>query len=128
MRNGKDFKMAVVGGSVSSGHGLKEDDHKYGPGNMHAILYKHLQDTFKPTKSEFINGGQPAQGERNVVEHTLGSRKVETGMAAIVFAADIAFTHSVQAKQSKRMANTTSLQAPSTFVCVHTSTSRKTPT
>lgn len=64
MRRGEDWKMAVIGGSVSAGHGLNEGDHKTGPQNMHAITYEYLKGEFmKSKKTEFTNGAQPAQGE-----------------------------------------------------------------
>lgn len=75
MRRGEPFTIGVIGGSVSTGHGLyTPGGEQYSPENMHSVFFDYLNSTFPapegsviktshvPGKNAFVNGAEPARG------------------------------------------------------------------
>ncbi|KAL7424571.1 hypothetical protein Q5752_000255 [Cryptotrichosporon argae] len=63
MRTGKPFTVAVIGGSVSRGHGLGAADYQDSPANMHHLVFSHLNATFPAPRGSVI--GAASDGQRN---------------------------------------------------------------
>ncbi|KAJ9106092.1 hypothetical protein QFC21_001232 [Naganishia friedmannii] len=65
LKSGKPISVGVIGGSVSTGHGLNRDgptNEKEGPLNMHRQVYDWIQRKFPNKDHKFANGAIPASG------------------------------------------------------------------
>lgn len=63
LRAGQRVTVAVVGGSVSGGHGLQDEvDDKYSPKNMHMMIFNHLKELSGRDDHVFVNDAQGGQG------------------------------------------------------------------
>ncbi|WOO77031.1 uncharacterized protein LOC62_01G000632 [Vanrija pseudolonga] len=76
MRAGKPFSMGTLGGSVSSGHGIRnQGNSRYAPSNLNVRLFSWLNATFpapggsafEPAEKRddvnvYVNGAEPARG------------------------------------------------------------------
>lgn len=63
LRAGHKVTVAVIGGSVSAGHGLLDPvDEKYSPKNMHMLIFNHLKKLSHRNDHIFVNDAQGGQG------------------------------------------------------------------
>lgn len=73
-RNGEAFTVAVVGGSVSAGHGLSFEDggQRLTPTNMHRVVFDHLTTLFP--QNEWVVGEKSQDGKNGFVNGAQGGK------------------------------------------------------
>ncbi|BEI80570.1 hypothetical protein CcaverHIS002_0110990 [Cutaneotrichosporon cavernicola] len=74
VRAGKPFNVAVVGGSVSKGYSILTHHPNVDPGNMHRIVFDHLNARFPGKGEPAIEGeSRKAEGRNGMTNGALGA-------------------------------------------------------